>query len=48
VAAGYRPNSWQLVKAGYSWVRERDSGELDRVLGVQLVTSLHPVSLAWR
>jgi hypothetical protein len=47
VAAGYRPNSWQLIKVGYMLERERDSGELSRELGVQLVSTLHPLSLAW-
>lgn len=47
VAAGYRPNSRQLIKVGYMVERERDSGEFDRELGVQLVTTLHPLSLAW-
>ena len=46
-AAGYRPNTWQLIKVGYMLERERGSGEMDRVLGVQLVTMLHPLSLAW-
>jgi hypothetical protein len=46
-AAGYRPNSWQLIKVGYMLERERGSGVLDRELGVQLVTTLNPLSLAW-
>ena len=47
VAAGFRPNTWQLVKAGYMIERERQSGDFDKVIGVQLVTMLHPLSLAW-
>jgi hypothetical protein len=47
VAAGYRPDSLQLIKVGYTFERDRNTGEIDRVLGVQLVTMLHPLSLAW-
>ena len=47
VAAGYRPNSWQLIKAGYMLERERGPGVWEREFGVQLVTTLHPLSLAW-
>jgi hypothetical protein len=46
-SVGYRPNARQLIKAGYSVERVRASGELDRVFGIQLVTMLHPLSLAW-
>src|SRR6185312_2340081 len=45
---GYRPNARQLVKVGYSLGRDRQSGALDPVFGVQFVTTLHPLSLAWR
>jgi hypothetical protein len=47
VSAGFRPNAWQLIKAGYSWERESGSGELDKIFGVQVVTMLHPLSMAW-
>ena len=48
VAAGFRPNTWQFIKAGYMVERERASSDLDKVIGVQLVTMLHPLSMAWR
>ncbi len=47
-AAGYRPDSRQLIKVGYIVQRERNTGEIDRTVAVQLVTTLHPLSLAWR
>ncbi|HXI40248.1 MAG TPA: hypothetical protein VNH18_03000 [Bryobacteraceae bacterium] len=47
-AAGFRPNRWQLIKAGYEWLRTADvSGTRDNVFGIQLVTSLQPLSKAW-
>lgn len=48
VAAGIRPNTWQLIKVGYFMQRERSGGGVDNVFGVQLVTMLHPLSLAWK
>jgi hypothetical protein len=45
---GFRPDSFQLIKVGYSLQHNSDAGDFYRVLGVQLVTSLHPLSLAWR
>jgi hypothetical protein len=47
-SVGFRPNSRQLIKVGYSLERERDEGDFYRMIGVQLVTTLHPLSLAWR
>jgi hypothetical protein len=44
---GFRPNAHQLIKLGYSLERERDEGTFYRMLGVQVVTTLHPLSLAW-
>lgn len=44
-AAGFRPNTHQLVKIGYAL--ERDEGALYHTVGIQLVTTLHPLSLAW-
>ena len=47
VAFGFRPNRYQLIKAGYEWVRGADAhGTLDNVVGIQLVTTVTPVSLA--
>lgn len=48
-ALGYRPNRYQLFKAGYEWVHEgRTSGTRDNVFGIQLVTTFTPVSRALR
>lgn len=48
-AIRYRPNRWQLLKLGYEWLRTSEvSGTRDNVLGVQLVTSIQPLSKAWR
>ena len=46
-SAGFRPNTRQLIKVGYSVQRDRDGGDFYRILGVQVVTTLHPLSLAW-
>jgi hypothetical protein len=47
VAFGFRPNRYQLIKAGYEWVRGAGAyGTLDNVVGIQLVTTVTPVSLA--
>jgi len=48
-AVGYRPDRWQLFKIGYEWLKSNDiPGTRDNVLGVQLVTSIQPLSKAWR
>ena len=47
LAAGFRPDTGQLIKAGYMVKRERGAGALDRIFGVQLVTMLHPLSMGW-
>jgi len=47
-ALGYRPNRWQLFKVGYEWLKSSAiPGTRDNVLGVQLVTSIQPLSKAW-
>jgi hypothetical protein len=46
-SVGFRPDSFQLIKVGYSVQHNSDVGDFYRILGVQLVTSLHPLSLAW-
>jgi hypothetical protein len=46
-SVGFRPNSFQLIKVGYSFQHNSDVGDFYRILGVQVVTSLHPLSLAW-
>lgn len=46
-AVGFRLNTHQLVKVGYSLEREADEGDFYHMVGVQLITTLHPLSLAW-
>ncbi len=46
-AIGFRPNARQLIKIDYMLERESKSGQIHRIMGVQLVTMLHPLSLAW-
>jgi len=46
-SVGFRPNAHQLIKVGYSLERERDEGDFYRMFGVQVVTTLHPLSQAW-
>jgi hypothetical protein len=49
LAVGFRPNRWQLLKVGYEWLKTAEaSGTRDNVFGIQLVTSLQPLSKAWR
>ena len=44
-AAGFRPNSRQIVKVGFGLERSSDpGGSLTRLVQVQLVTMLHPFS----
>lgn len=45
--AGFRPNTHQLIKFGYMLARERASGMLEPVWSAELVTTLHPLSMAW-
>ena len=45
-AAGFRPNAHQLIKAGYAVEHERAGGDFDKVVAIQLVTSLDVFSLA--
>ena len=48
-AAGCWLNRRQLLKVGYEWLKiEHQGGTRDNVLGVQLVTSLHPLNWAFR
>ncbi len=47
-AVGYRPNSHQIVKAGYTISRGQGTGTIDRMFAMQVVTTIHPRSLAWR
>jgi hypothetical protein len=47
-AAGFRPDSHQIVKAGYLVSRSQRTGDLAKTFVLQVVTSLHPFSMAWR
>ncbi len=49
LAIGFRPNRWQLLKVGYEWLKTAEvSGTRDNIFGIQLVTSIQPLSKAWR
>lgn len=39
-AVGFRPNSWQLIKAGYRVLPPNGTGKMGKVFAVQLVTTL--------
>jgi hypothetical protein len=45
--AGFRPDTRQLIKFGYTLSRVRASGELYNTWSAELVTTLHPLSMAW-
>jgi hypothetical protein len=47
VSVGFRPNLHQLIKVDYALQRNSDVGDFYRMLGMQIVTTLHPLSLAW-
>jgi hypothetical protein len=47
-AVGFRPGAHELVKLGYLLERNVKSGQWSQTLAVQAVTSLHPVSVAWK
>ena len=46
--AGFRPDTHQLIKAGYELARNSKSGALSGAVTFQLVTTVHPLSLAYR
>jgi hypothetical protein len=48
MAAGFRPGTHQLIKFGYEIDHNAGSGQLNRVIMAQVVTTIHPISLAWR
>jgi hypothetical protein len=48
VVAGYHAGVHELVKVGFELDRDAASGQINRNVMVQLVTTLHPVSLSWR
>jgi hypothetical protein len=45
---GFRPDRNQILKTGYIVSHAQGTGVLEKTLLVQLVTTLHPFSLAWR
>jgi len=45
--AGFRPNTHQLVKLGYELGRASGSNVVMGTVTVQLVTTVHPLSIAW-
>ena len=47
VATGFRPNTHQIVKLSYEIQHDDLSGQTNRAVMVQLVTTIHPLSLAW-
>ena len=47
VAAGFRPNTRQIIKLSYEIQHDDQSGQTNRAVMVQLVTTIHPLSLAW-
>ena len=47
VAAGFRPNTRQIIKLSYEIQHDDQLGRTNRAVMVQLVTSIHPLSLGW-
>ena len=47
VAVGFRPGVQELVKLGYEVEHDDKSGQLNRIVMVQFVTTAHPFSLVW-
>lgn len=47
-AVGFRASRDELVKAGYLVTRAQRNGALDKMVLLQFVTTVHPLSLAWR
>jgi hypothetical protein len=45
--AGFRPDSRQVIKFGYSFDRDTASGAITPLYAIQLVTMIHPFSIAW-
>lgn len=48
LAAAYRASTHELIKLGYEIQDNATPGHVNRFLMVQLVTTVHPLSLAWR
>jgi hypothetical protein len=47
-AVGFRPNTHQLIKLSCALEHDRGAGAVTPTYAVQLVTVLHPISIAWR
>jgi hypothetical protein len=47
MAVGFRPGTHELIKLEYEIEHNEQSGQLNRFVMVQLVTTVHPISLAW-
>lgn len=47
MAVGFRPGTHELIKLEYEIEHNDQSGQLNRFIMVQLVTTVHPISLAW-
>jgi hypothetical protein len=45
VAAGFHPNTRQIIKLSYEIQHNDQSGQTNRAVMVQLVTTIHPLSL---
>jgi hypothetical protein len=48
MAVGFRPGIHELIKLGYEIDHNAKPGQLNRIIMVQIVTTIHPISLAWR
>ena len=48
IATGYRASTYELVKLEYEIQNNSRPGQINGFLMVQLVTTVHPMSLAWR
>jgi hypothetical protein len=47
-AVGWRPSANQLIKAGYQLQRNGGNGQLDHIVGMQYVATIHPLVLSGR
>jgi hypothetical protein len=47
IAGGYRPGIHELIKLGFEIEHNATSGQISRSVMIQLVTTVHPITLAW-
>ena len=47
MAAAFRPGAHQLIKLEYEIDRNALPGQINRIIMAQIVTTIHPISLAW-